>query len=57
MSDRVVTDPPSSVDVLDACEVLDEDASFVEVSSADGESGDVLMVVSGMKMMRSMMSP
>jgi len=57
MSDRVVTDPPSSVDVLDASEVLDEDASFVEVSSADGESGDVLMVVSGMKMMRSMMSP
>jgi hypothetical protein len=57
ISDRVATDPPSSVDVLDVCEELDEDSRLVGAISADGESGDVLMVVSGMKMMRSMMSP
>jgi hypothetical protein len=55
--DRVVTDPTSSVDVLDVCEMLDEDWRLVGAISAGGESGDVLMVVSGMKMMLSLMSP
>jgi hypothetical protein len=32
-------------------------ASFVELISADGESGGVLMVVSGMKMILSMVDP
>jgi hypothetical protein len=53
----VVTDPTSVVGGLGVCESLDEDARFVEVISADGESGDVLMVVSGMRMIRSMMIP
>jgi hypothetical protein len=57
ISDRVVTDLTSRVDVLGVCERLDEDSRLVGAISADGESGDVLMVVSGMKMMKSMMSP
>jgi hypothetical protein len=57
ISDRVVTDLTSRVDVLGVCEILDEDSRLVGAISADGESGDVLMVVSGMKMMNPMMSP
>ena len=57
MSDRFVTDPLPRVVARGDCERLDEDPRFVEVNSAGGESGDVLMVVSGMKMMIALMSP
>lgn len=54
----MVTDPTSSVGDPGIDESLDELAAmFVEVISADGESGDVLMVVSGMKMILSKVDP